>query len=131
MLKKNKHFKLKVREKEQSQRQLKVSHEIQVSLVECFRKGNKLDYNLDGNPLSITKVNISADLRIVNCFFVPFNTRKTANEILEALEQSRFVIRHYVTCAVNLKYSPEIRFYYDSTLENAENIEKLLQKETK
>jgi ribosome-binding factor A len=126
--KNKKSFNLKTREKDQSQRQLKVSQGIYASLIECFRKGSKLDYRLDGCPLSITKVNISSDLRVANCFFLPFNTTLTPDDILLALEQSRFAIRDYVTRQVNLKYSPEIRFYYDAAFENFETIEKLLKK---
>ncbi|MEA0971347.1 Ribosome-binding factor A [Candidatus Megaera venefica] len=128
MSKNNKSFNLKTREKDQSQRQLKVSHAVHSSLIECFRKGGKLDHRLDSCPLSITKVNVSSDLSIANCFFVPFNTKLTVDDILSALELSRFAIRDYVTRQVNLKYSPEIRFYYDPTFENFETIEKLLKK---
>lgn len=129
MSKNNKSFNLKTREKDQSQRQLKVSHAVHSSLIECFRKGGgKLDHRLDSCPLSITKVNISSDLSVANCFFVPFNTKLTVSDIEVALEQSRFAIRDYVTRQVNLKYSPEIRFYYDPTFENFETIEKLLKK---
>ena len=129
MSKNNKNFNLKTREKDQSQRQLKVSHAVQSSLIECFRKGGgKLDHRLDPCPLSITKVNISSDLSVANCFFVPFNTKLTVGDIESALEHSRFAIRDYVTRQVNLKYSPEIRFYYVPTFENFETIEKLLKK---
>ena len=105
-----------------------MSHAVQASLIECFRKGGKLDHRLDGCPLSVTKVNISSDLRVANCFFLPFNTKLTVDDILAALEQSRFVIRDYVTRQINLKYSPEIRFYYDSSFENFQTIEELLKK---
>ena len=105
-----------------------MSHAVHSSLIECFRKGGKLDYRLDSCPLSITKVNVSSDLSIANCFFVPFNTKLTVDDILSALELSRFAIRDYVTRQINLKYSPEIRFYYDPTFENFETIEKLLKK---
>ena len=128
MSKSSKNFKLKTREKEQSQRQLQISQLINHSLVECFRRGGKLDHRLDACPLSITKVNISPDLRIANCFFLPFNTKLSADEILEALEESKYAIRDQVTRQVNLKYSPEIRFYYDAGFENVAHIEMLLKK---
>lgn len=121
-------FKLKIREKEQSQRQLKVSQIINSGLIECLRKGKKLDPRLESCPLSITKVNVSPDLRVANCFFVPFNTALTADDILDALEKSKFIIRDYVTRKVNLKYSTELRFYYDLGFENAKVIEELFNK---
>jgi ribosome-binding factor A len=123
--KSKKSYKLSVRYKEQSQRQLKVSRAMWDSLVECFRREGKLDYRLEGCPVSITEVNISADLRVANCFFVPFNTDFKVSELLDALEKSKYVIRNYITRRINLRYSPEIRFYYDQNSENFEKIENL------
>jgi ribosome-binding factor A len=78
-------------------------------------------------PLTITKVNISPDLKIANCYFLPFNTTLPSDIILEALEESKYAIRQHVTKEINLKYSPEIRFYYDEAFENAAKIEQLLK----
>ena len=128
MLKNKKSFRFGIREKEQSQRQLKVSRVINTGLVECLRKGKKLSPLLDNCPLSITKVTVSADLRVANCFFLPFNTKLSGDEILEALEDSVYIIRDYVTRRVNLKYSPELRFYYDAGFDNSMQIEALLKK---
>jgi ribosome-binding factor A len=124
--KSKKSFKLNIREKEQSQRQLRVAQLVNISLMECLRKASKLSPSLDGCPLTITKVTVSADLKIANCFFLPFNTKLTSDEILKALEDSKFVIRHYITRQINLKYSPEIRFFYDAGFDNAALIESLL-----
>ena len=128
LLKSKKNFRPGIREKEQSQRQLKVSRVINTSLVECLRKGKKLSPLLDNCPLSITKVTVSADLRVANCFFLPFNTKLSGDEILEALEDSVYIIRDYVTRQVNLKYSPELRFYYDAGFDQSAQIEALLRK---
>jgi len=120
-------FKLKNREKPQSQRQLKVSQLISAAVIDCLRKGKRIDIRLLSMPLTITKVNISPDLKVANCYFLPFNTNLTRDIILEALEESKYVIRQHVTKEINLKYSPEIRFYYDQAFENAAEIEHLLK----
>lgn len=127
MSKSKRSYKLSTRHKEQSQRQLKVAQTIHTSLVECLRREGKLDYRLYGVPISIIEVNITPDLKIANCFFVPFNTELSISELLEALEESKYVIRNYVTRQVNLKYSPEIRFFYDEGEKNALLVEKLLK----
>ncbi len=106
-------FKLSTREREQSQRQLKVSQLALIAINDCLRKGKGLDPVLFSTPLTITKINISPDLRIVNCYFLPFNTNISSDNLLKALENSSYKIRDYVTKAVKLKYSPEIRFYFD------------------
>ncbi|MFK7967605.1 MAG: 30S ribosome-binding factor RbfA [Rickettsiaceae bacterium] len=127
MSKNKSNFKLKDREKPQSQRQLKVSQLISSAVVDCLRKGKRMDIRLISMPLTITKVNISPDLKIANCYFLPFNTILSSDVILEALEESKYVIRQHVTKEINLKYSPEIRFYYDQASENAAEIEDLLK----
>ena len=111
--KNKKNFKFKIREKEQSQRQLQISRLINISLVECFVRCAKLPPILVPCPLTVTKVNISPDLRIANCFFLPFNTDYSSDQILDALEESKYIIRDYITRQVNLKYSPELRFFCD------------------
>lgn len=87
-----------------------------------------LDPRLEPCPLTITKVNISPDLSVANCFFLPFNTSYTTEQLLEALEVSKYDIRAFVTKEVKLKYSPEIRFHYDLGFENMTSVEELLKK---
>ena len=128
MLKNKKSYKLNARYKTQSQRQLKVAQSIQNCLVECLRKEAKLEQGLHGFPISITEVNISPDLKVANCFFVPFNTKLSINELQELLDKSKYVIRRFVTEEINLKFSPEIRFYFDEESENAFIVEELLKK---
>ena len=128
MSKNKKSYKLTTRYKKQSPRQLKVAQNIHTSLVECFRREAKLDMRLDNMPLSIIDVNISPDLKIANCFFVPFNTNLSEDQLIEALEASSFVIRSYITRQINLKYSPEIKFYIDEGVENASIIDEMIKK---
>ena len=128
MLKSKSNFKLKDREKPQSQRQLKVSQIIGAAIIDCLMKGKGIDMRLIPIPLTITKVNITPDLKVANCYFLPFNTKLSEEEILKALEESRYIIRQYVTKEINLKYSPEIRFFYDQAFENAAKINLLLNK---
>lgn len=116
-----------MRNKEQSQRQLKVSQAIMTALNDCFRKGKGIDVRLFSMPLTVTEVIISADLKVANCYFLPFNTKLSADEILDALEQSKYFIRQYVTHEINLKYSPELRFHFDHAFDNAAKIEALLK----
>lgn len=113
MLKRKKSYKLSTRYKVQSKRQSKIAQMIRVALSDCFQREGKIEHCLYGSPISITEVNISSDLKVVNCFFIPFNTGLTINNLLDALELSKYVIRHYITRQINLKYSPEVNFYYD------------------
>ena len=46
----------------------------------------------------------------------------------DALDLSKFAIRHQVTETINMKFSPELKFYYDKGLENAIEVESVLKK---
>ena len=108
-------YKLSLRHKDQSPRQLRVGQLINASVMNCLRRGRMLDPLLINCPISITSVVVSADLQIASCFFVPFNTSLSKDEILDALHKSRNIIRKSVTEDINLKFSPEIRFFYDES----------------
>lgn len=112
----------------QSQRQLRVGELIRVALIEALRKGKVTDVRLMNNEVTITRVRISADLQIADCYFLPFgHNRLTEKEWLSAFESSKYGLRGQVTGKVVLKYSPELRFHYDHGFDNAENIDKLLK----
>lgn len=144
MSKKNNSYKFSARNKEQSPRQQKVSLLINSAIMNYLRKGTIVDVRLIDCPLTVTKVTISADLKIANCFFLPFytkfdkqtdiktnartNTKYSAEEILEALEDSNHLIRRFVTGEINMKYSPELRFYIDNGFENVIKVDELLRK---
>lgn len=112
---------------EKSYRQQKVATLINEALVEVLRRGKMLDECLIDCPLTITRVKVSSDLRIADCYFIPFNTSLTNKRINEGLNNSKYSIRNFVTEKINMKYSPEIRFHYDSGFDNANKVTELLK----
>lgn len=128
MLKKKDSFKLSVREKEQSQRQLKVAGLVKGALVNALRKGGMIEQSLIGCPLTFTKISISPDLRVANCYFLPFNQEANGRRLLQAFEDSKYQIRKLVTKEISLKFSPELRFHYDHGFENSLIIDDLISK---
>lgn len=113
---------------EMSQRQLRVSEVIKLALVEALQKGKVKDIRLINNYITITRVTISPDLKIANCYVLPFGSNKiNKEELLEALDVSKYGLRAIVTSKVALKYSPELRFFYDQAFENANDVSNFLQ----
>lgn len=102
-----------MRERQQSQRQLKVANLLRLALVDVLQRGKLLNTQFSSFPLTITKISLTNDLKIADCYFLPFNTKLSGEEILKMLEDSNYIIRKLVTAKINLKYSPELRFYYD------------------
>ncbi|HJD59921.1 MAG TPA: 30S ribosome-binding factor RbfA [Rickettsia endosymbiont of Omalisus fontisbellaquei] len=113
--------------KTNSHRQQKLASIINEALIEILRRGKMLDSRLFDCPLTITKVIVTADLKIANCYFLPFNTKLTIDEIMNALNNSKNAIRNFITNKINMKFSPDIRFHYDHGFENATKVEELLK----
>lgn len=121
---------MKKLDKSNSHRQQKVAALINETLIEILRRGKMLDIRLLDCPITITKVLVTSDLKIANCYFLPFNTNLKEVDLMEALSNSKNAIRNFVTHKINMKYSPDIRFYYDHGFDNAQKVEFLL-KQTK
>jgi ribosome-binding factor A len=111
-----------------STRQLKVGDLIKLALIEALRKGKVKDPRLFDANVTVTNVKVSADLQIANCYIMPFTSKLSEAELMDAFEQSKYQLRGLVTSMVQLKFSPELRFFYDKGLENAHNIDDLLNK---
>lgn len=47
---------------------------------------------------------------------------------MQNLIDKKKLIRHYIGLEMELRYIPELRFYYDNTMEHAEKIDKLINK---
>jgi ribosome-binding factor A len=117
-----------------SERHLKVAEVIKLSIVDALRKGKVKDARLTQTSVTITRVTVSPDLKIATCYVLPFgyscglDTHKlSVNELLNALEASKYGLRAWVARDVVLKYSPELRFSYDHGFENSNRVEQLLQ----
>ncbi|MCC8372426.1 MAG: 30S ribosome-binding factor RbfA [Rickettsia endosymbiont of Pseudomimeciton antennatum] len=117
----------KISDRDKSSRQKKVASLINAALVEVLRRGKMLDERLINCPVTITKVLVTADLKVADCYFLPFNTVLNEIQLTESLNNSRYAIRNFITAKINLKYSPEIRFHYDHGFDNADKVEKLLK----
>lgn len=115
-----------MQDKSKLYRQQRVAGLIHTAIISCLERGKLIDIRLINSPLTITKIIMSKDLKIAKCYFVPFNTKIAHTELVEALNNSKYAIRHFVTNSVSLKYSPDIRFFYDYGFDNARIVDKLL-----
>lgn len=109
-----------------STRQLKVGDLIKLALIDVLRKGKATDPRLFEANITVTEVKVSADLQIASCYIMPFTSRLSSEDLMDAFEQSKHQLRKLVTEKVKLKYSPELRFFYDQGLAGAQEVNKIL-----
>ena len=82
---------------------------------------------------SISMVKLSKDLKIANIYvnLLILNPQEKSEKIqafLHLLNANSGLIRSTVAKEVRMRFMPELRYFYDDTLEQIENIENLLNK---
>ena len=77
--------------------------------------------------VTITGVEMSPDLRYAKASFSVLGTRKQVAEATEGLTSAKGMIRKLVGKRINMRYTPEIQFVYDRSLEYSTRIEETLQ----
>ena len=115
-----------------SERQLRVAGSIQLALVDALIKRKIRDIRFTNINVSVTHVEISGDLKLATCYVrlldvIQSETTATKDELLRALEDSKYALRKWIADSVRLKYSPDIKFRYDDTLDTISTIDALLK----
>ena len=111
-----------------SLRLAKVSMNLQSRMMEIFLSAQLIDSRLENNMFTITKINLTADLKIANCYVVPTfgKSNLSGKELIAILQENSKKIRYLATNKINLKYSPELRFRYDDSLDKLSAVEKII-----
>ncbi|MCH7673884.1 30S ribosome-binding factor RbfA [candidate division KSB1 bacterium] len=78
--------------------------------------------------VTVTGVNITDDLKLARVYVTILGDEKNRQDGLRGLERATKFIRGKIARRTNLKYIPELEFYYDETIDYAQNIELLLKK---
>ena len=77
--------------------------------------------------LTVTKVTVTDDLKIAKVYLSFLENKKPVEDVLEILESKKNLIRRYVGLKLTLKYIPQLKFYYDDSIEHAQRIDDLIQ----
>ncbi|OGX09060.1 MAG: ribosome-binding factor A [Omnitrophica WOR_2 bacterium GWA2_47_8] len=76
---------------------------------------------------TITQVVVSRDLRHAKVSFSVLGDAKKVREAQESLNKARGYIRKLIGERINLRYTPEIDFVYDKSIEYSARIEQALE----
>ncbi|WP_125153729.1 30S ribosome-binding factor RbfA [Clostridium rectalis] len=79
-----------------------------------------------GAMVSVTKVDVTKDLRYAKIYVSIFGDEETKINTLSALKHSAGFIRREIGHRINLRYTPEIIIKLDDTIEHGMHIDKLL-----
>lgn len=104
----------------------RVSLEIRKTLSEILHRDTK-DPRLE--KVNITECKISKDLGVATVYFTIIGQNELdqpAQDAIKALEKAKGFFRSEIGKRMQLRITPEIRFFYDKVAENAGHIEELI-----
>lgn len=73
----------------------------------------------------ITTVVFTPDLRLAKIYFNASGGRVREPEILEGFESSKGFLRRELSDRVEMKFSPDLKFYFDESSEEKDRIDRL------
>lgn len=113
----------------ESNRQKKIAGIIQQDIVDVLQRAAQ-EGGLRGVLISVTKVNVTADLSIAKVYLSIF-PNKDAEELLKGIRSNTPLIRHELSQRTRhqLRRMPNLQFFIDDSLEYIDNIEKSLKGE--
>jgi len=82
----------------------------------------------DVKTVTITYVTVTDDLKIAKIYYRVMGDDQSKENAIKGLERANKYIRAEIGHRIELRYVPEVKFFYDSGLENAYHIEMLLKK---
>lgn len=79
----------------------------------------------DLKTITITECRVTSDLSYANLFFTNYSDL-TKEEIEKKINEASSFIRGKLSGMIELRHTPSLRFKYDETIENGNNIERII-----
>ncbi len=101
----------------------RTNDDIQYALSAILR--NVKDPRLGKSMLSVTGVETTSDLRYAQVYISAL-TIENEKELLKGLKSASGYLRRELGQALNLRYTPELQFHIDRTIEHGAHISKII-----
>lgn len=107
-----------------SQRQLRAGELVRHALAEILREEDLADPALQGVSVTVTEARMSPDLRHATVFVEPLGGVH-AEEVVAGLNRVARFLRGRLGHAIEMKFTPELRFLHDETFNAAAAMDRL------
>ena len=77
---------------------------------------------------TITAVKVSTDLKVAKIYWMATGGKERIPEVDDGFEAAKGILRYSIGKELSLRTVPELKFYYDDTLDVQEDINQLLAK---
>ena len=116
------------KDKGPSVRVLRVGEQVRHILSEILARGDVHDDLLTKQPVSITEVRMSPDLRHATVFVKPL-LGQDEDAVLKALRQNTAFLQREVARRVRMKYAAKLKFIADESFDEGTHIDRILRSE--
>jgi ribosome-binding factor A len=108
-----------------TQRQLRAGELVRHALVDILREKSFNDPALAGVSVTLSEVRVSPDLKHAICFVEPLGG-KDAGDVVAALNRAQRRLRGRLGHAVDLRFTPDLKFIRDDSFDAAQHLDRLL-----
>jgi ribosome-binding factor A len=108
-----------------TQRQLRAGELVRHALVEILREEDFADPALAGVSVTLSEVRVSPDLKHALCFVEPLGGAQSA-EVIAGLNRASRFLRGRLGHAIEMKFTPALKFVRDESFDTATHINQLL-----
>jgi len=115
------------RQREPSQRQLRVGEELRHGLARILQRGELREPALKDAAVTVTEVRVSPDLKNATAYVMPLAGRD-ASAVVEGLTRSAGYLRAQLAREVPLRFTPGLVFALDTSFDHASRINELLHR---
>ena len=77
--------------------------------------------------ITVTEVHMSPDLRIAKIYVSIMGNADVKERTLAMLDQNKYEIRSFIGSQLRLKFTPEVHFFVDETLDRVERIDQIIK----
>lgn len=79
-----------------------------------------------GSLVTVTSIRLSPDMRLAKVYLSFFGNSISPGAFIEMLEEKKGYIRSIIGSKVRLRFTPDLKFFIDDTLDQIEHIQSLL-----
>ena len=84
------------------------------------------EVSFDGALVTLNQVDVTPDLKQAHAYISVFG-KENREGAMAKLEEHRVILQHALAKAVTLKYTPQIVFHFDDSIERGARVFKILQ----
>ncbi|MGB0935145.1 MAG: ribosome-binding factor A [Alphaproteobacteria bacterium] len=106
---------------ELSIRQKRVGEEVRFELSNYLSRGDTALEGIDGVPITVSEVRMSADLKHAFAYVMPLGGQNM-EEVVTALNEWKSHIRTEVMRKIHLKFAPQLYFQPDLTYDHMDQV---------